>query len=550
MKKITTFLLVLVMGLFTACHDEIWNAIDNLDSRVTDLEELCKEMNTNIEALQTLVDVLYSNDYITSVNKVMMDGEEVGYTITFANHDPITIYHGEKGAKGKTGATPVVSVKKHTDGVYYWTVDGEWLKDEDGNMISVTKSDGITPLLKIETGYWYVSYDAGSTWQMLGPAEGDDGNKGDKGDQGDKGDKGDAMFLSVTEDADYVYFTLADGTVIKVAKNIGAGETPEGLKDAYTLTYDANGGEGTMAEETIPCGINAEIKACAYTLTGYKFDSWNTKADGTGAKYQVGTAIAVVKDMVLYAQWKEKPVGEFSISATQKVVFSPGNLQYHPKNDTWRFAEKQTDYIGADNQYIAADYDGWIDLFGWSTDGGTVKFGVSTSTVYADYYGDFVDWGVNQIGEDAPNTWRTLTMEEWSYLANSRPNASTKMGVAQVDGFSGLILLPDEWVCPEGITFESGFASSYDDPKYYKDHQSFTAEQWELLEAAGAIFLPASGYRTETVIIDKINIVGFYWLATPYGIDHAYYFDIWSDEIRLRETNRTVGFSVRLVQDL
>jgi hypothetical protein len=548
MKKITTFLLVLVMGLFTACHDEIWNAIDDLDSRVTDLEELCKEMNTNIEALQTLVDVLYSNDYITSVNKVMMDGEEVGYTITFANHNPITIYHGEKGSKGKAGATPVVSVKKHTDGVYYWTVDGEWLKDEDGNMISVTKSDGITPLLKIETGYWYVSYDAGSTWQMLGPAEGDDGNKGDKGDQGDKGDKGDAMFLSVTEDADYVYFTLADGTVIKVAKNIGGGETPEGLKDAYTLTYDANGGNGTMAEETIPCGINAEIKACAYTLTGYKFDSWNTKADGTGAKYQVGTTIAVVKDMVLYAQWKEKPLGEFSISDTKKVAFSLGNLQYHPKNDTWRFAEKQTDYIGADNQYLAADYDGWIDLFGWSGSTGSAKFGVSTSTTDAGYYGDFVDWGTNQIGEDAPNTWRTLTYDEWYYLINSRPDASTKMGVAQVDGVNGLFLLPDNWECPSDITFKIGFHSDYG-KDYFALHQTFTADEWMLMEAAGAIFLPAAGYRYETSV-GLIQEFSCYWSATEYDSDEAHYLFFYADEAKISYDYRYYGISVRLVKDL
>ena len=549
MKKITTFLLVLVMGLFTACHDEIWDAIDDLDSRVTDLEELCKEMNTNIEALQTLVDVLYSNDYITGINPIMMDGEEVGYTLTFANHSPITIYHGEKGSKGKAGATPVIGVKKHTDGVYYWTVDGEWLKDEDGNMISVTKSDGITPLLKIETGYWYVSYDAGSTWQMLGPAEGDDGNKGDKGDQGDKGDKGDAMFLSVTEDADYVYFTLADGTVIKVAKNIGAGETPEGLKDAYTLTYDANGGDGTMAEETIPSGINAEIKACAYTLTGYKFDSWNTKADGTGAKDQVGTTIAVVKDMVLYAQWKEKPaftVGEFSISDTKKVAFSPGNLQYNPKNDKWRFAEKQTDYIGADNKYIAADYDGWLDLFGWST--GATNFGVSTSEDNNDYSGSFVDWGTNQIGEDAPNTWRTLTKDEWYYLRYSRPNASTLIGVAQVDGVNGLFLLPDNWECPSGITFKIGFASNYSED-YFALHQTFTADEWMLMEAAGAIFLPIAGVRYGTSVYDVQYYVR-YWSATEFDSDEAYYLFIYSDEAGMSYDNRYEGSPVRLVQDL
>ena len=66
--------------------------------------------------------------------------------------------------------------------------------------------DGITPLLKIENDYWYVSYDEGQTWQQEGRAKGKDGQDGD------------SMFQSVTQDENYVYFTLADGTVIKIAK--------------------------------------------------------------------------------------------------------------------------------------------------------------------------------------------------------------------------------------------------------------------------------------------------------------------------------------------
>ena len=71
--------------------------------------------------------------------------------------------------------------------------------------------DGITPLLKIENDYWYVSYDEGQTWQQEGRATGEDG---------------DSMFQSVTQDENYVYFTLADGTVIKIAKGNGHNEQP------------------------------------------------------------------------------------------------------------------------------------------------------------------------------------------------------------------------------------------------------------------------------------------------------------------------------------
>ena len=89
---------------------------------------------------------------------------------------------------------------------------------------SGTGKDGITPLLKIENDYWYISYDEGQTWQQEGKAKGEKGDKGDKGDtgekgeKGDKGDKGDAMFLAFEQDGEYVYLTLPDSSKVKIAK--------------------------------------------------------------------------------------------------------------------------------------------------------------------------------------------------------------------------------------------------------------------------------------------------------------------------------------------
>ena len=87
-------------------------------------------------------------------------------------------------------------------------------------------------------------------------------------------------------------------------------------------------------------------------------------------------------------------IGVFSVSADKQVTFSKGNLQYHPSNDEWCFAENQSDYIGKANSNIAADYDGWIDLFGWGTGDAPTK----SSTSYSDY-STFVDWGTNKIGD-------------------------------------------------------------------------------------------------------------------------------------------------------
>ena len=547
MKRISSYILILVMALFCACHNDILDALDNLDGRVTKLEQLCKEMNTNIQGLQAIVEVLQTQDYITNMVNVMKDGDVVGYTITFAKHEPITIYHGERGADGKDGVAPVIGVKQHTDGYYYWTINGEWLLDENENMQLVAAVLGVTPLLKIEDGDWYISYDQGENWMFIGIAQGSDGATGDKGDKGEQGDPGESVFSSVTEDAWYVYFTLLDGTVLQVKK---IDEQPNS-EFIYTITYLPNGGQGAMPVDTFSCGVYTEVKYSSYTKEGYLFDGWNTEVDGSGYAYAPGTTITVVKNFVFYAQWKEKPAftgGEFSVSATKKVAFSLGNLQYHPKNDTWRFAEKQTDYIGTGNKYLAADYDGWIDLFGWSTDGGTIKFGVSTSKDNADYAGNFVDWGVNQIGEDAPNTWRTLTKDEWEYLRYNRPNASTLIGVAQVDGVNGLFLLPDNWECPSDITFKIGFHSDYGKEEYGL-YQTFTADEWMLMEAAGAIFLPATGYRSGTSV-NSVQYCSYYWSATEDDSYNAYYLYFFSDEANISYAALYYGLCVRLVQDL
>lgn len=192
-------------------------------------------------------------------------------------------------------------------------------------------------------------------------------------------------------------------------------------------------------------------------------------------------------------------IGNFKISPTRYVSFSPGNLQYHPKNDEWRFAPSQLDYIGTDNKNISSTYDGWIDLFGWSADNTTAPFGVSSSEDEDDYLGDFVDWGSNQIGDDAPNTWRTLTYDEWNYLLNRRPNASSLKGVACVSGVNGLILLPDNWICQNEITIISGFYNYFGSECYGKV-QTISADRWSKMEAAGAVFLPAAGRRSGTTV--------------------------------------------------
>ena len=241
-------------------------------------------------------------------------------------------------------------------------------------------------------------------------------------------------------------------------------------------------------------------------------------------------------------------IGTFSVSADKQVTFSQGNLQYTQSTNKWSFAENQWDLIGNANVIddVLADK---VDLFGWSTSAN--NFGVSTSEDSNDYSGSFIDWGTNQIGADAPNTWRTLTYNEWEYLLYSRPNASSLRGVAQVNGVNGLILLPDNWTCPEGVTFKSGFHSSRG-VDYYVTYQTFTADQWSKMESVGAIFLPAAGYRVGTYV-DDVHYHGSYWSATSYnGLNCCGVWDLCfhSDKSDMGDGDNILGLSVRLVKDL
>lgn len=191
----------------------------------------------------------------------------------------------------------------------------------------------------------------------------------------------------------------------------------------------------------------------------------------------------------------------FSVNENgKKVVFSPGNLQYHPKNHLWRFAEKQIDYIGDANLNLSPSYDGWVDLFAWGT-GANPTSGTN---------GTFVDWGGNKIGDDPASKWRTLSKDEWKYLLYERKNASFLLGVAQVDGVNGLILLPDDWECPKDIIFRSGFHSDF------AEFQTYTLAQWSKIERVGAVFLPAAGWIDYIYNYDYSEYYGEYLLKKGY----------------------------------
>ena len=253
--------------------------------------------------------------------------------------------------------------------------------------------------------------------------------------------------------------------------------------------------------------------------------------------------------------------GIFSISATTKINFSQGNLQYRPRIKTWRFAVNQYDVAGSanNNVYMQAYCSDWIDLFGYGTsgwDGGAGRFmPYETTTNNTEYTEDpngndltefyaNADWGYyNPIinGGNQTALWRTLTSTEWTYLLTLRPNAALLKGMATVENTPGYVLLPDDWTCPSGLTFVNS-DSSYTSNVY-------NAANWAIMEAAGAVFLPAAGQRTSSST-SNVGTVGNYWTTSHVNGTTGYTFHIAPNANAMRNNVvYSTGCSVRLVRE-
>ena len=301
--------------------------------------------------------------------------------------------------------------------------------------------------------------------------------------------------------------------------------------------------------------------------------------------------------------------GLFSVSENRKVRFSQGNLQFNPDDNVWRFAEDQWDFVGgtcfddslgemnvgtvyangakSDNTKVFKYYPGWIDLYGWATSGwdnGNTYYHPYDFTGHisemwymsndcafygppynVDLTGDYAqaDWGVhNTISNGGSRQWRTPSADEFNYLLLGRETPSGILfAKAIVGGVRGLVVLPDDW---NASTYP--FRVSNMDCDYYEN--KITCGEWlDVLEPAGAVFLPAAGRRFQWMGETSITYSyqesmssyseGNYWTSSACedmvdgakniwfcGTDGALYYPYF--EYR---SYRCYGFSVRLVSD-
>ena len=361
----------------------LWREMEQVKDRVTTLEEAVIKTNEDIVALQAIVDALQRNLYVVSVTPTAD-----GYTILFSDNTSVTITNGKDGVNGTNA--PIISVREDEDGNYYWTIDGEWLL-VDGERIRANGLDGengengakgedaIAPQVRINdtTKEWEISTDGGITWVSTGVvAEGKDGANGSNGENGANGTNGDSLFKSVdTSNANYVIITLADGTVLRLARYDE--NTPKFvILDAPKVAQIEYGATEVFAVETsniadymmnTPQGWSAYYEEGILSVTAPAKDLCHFDKEGhiaISVVSEVGRS-AIVKLAVVAGEWVE-------VADIRTLTFEDHDAKFEPY------------YLDYADDWSGREICTWSDLIDDVQYGGPLT--------YADYMSAMYTW--------------------------------------------------------------------------------------------------------------------------------------------------------------
>ena len=258
--------------------------------------------------------------------------------------------------------------------------------------------------------------------------------------------------------------------------------------------------------------------------------------------------------------------GQFSIAEGTRAYIARGNLWAYINNgvldtsvgrDGWKIAQHQYDIVGKTDYSDFNTYEGWIDLFGFSTNQNDHGIPViSGGDDVANYGGDEAGWSDCM----AINGWRTITADEGVYLFGSRPNALDLIAFATIyvgsgnDPVNGLLFLPDNWTTPpSGCSFisyeDSGYTWKWDGTNSYNAAGATAGAygSWEDMEDAGAVFWPVAGRREGT----SVTPYGSYWSGTQsHYADMGCLLVFATEMFSPSDYPRSYGACVRLVRDV
>lgn len=223
MTKLKLFPLLSAAAILLSCSgyddSDAVARMDSMDRELSALESLAEQINADLTSASALMDAFGKGDYITSCEALP---DSSGYVIEFTESAAITVRHGSDGADGTDGTdatdgmdaadgvSPVIGFRKDDTGAWCWTLNGDFLLDDDGGHIFLTISstegkDGTVPRLRVKDGVWQMSLNNGFSWTSLGSASA-------------AAQASPYIFSSVEPLGDVVRFTLSTGESLDILR--------------------------------------------------------------------------------------------------------------------------------------------------------------------------------------------------------------------------------------------------------------------------------------------------------------------------------------------
>lgn len=493
--RIATLLLATV-AVVVSCegYDDsgLRSEINSIKDRLKTLEDKIEAVNGNISSLQTIVTNVQGRVFISGLRHL-----DDGYIITFSDGNEAVIRNGV------SGVAPVIGVRKDSDGVYYWTLDGEWLTGDDGGKLPVT---GNTPQMKIEDGYWWVSADTGQSWDKLAAAPG----------QYDA--DGDPVFEAITYDDSSVIFTMADGSVFMVGRGASTVQDIVVIPDYNDFFVDV--WDGVVKARFIVVPSTAAESLGALSVEYFRLRGLFTKTPQAGdmedlpilSKSVSGDILTIEADCSCFSPIIEDNV---ELAASAALFIDDGEnavssgffrlLLYHQGSGPG-------DQPGDNPGDQPGDNPGSGD--GYSCPPGADGPDLGLSVIWADYNlgasspwepGDFFAWG-----ETAPKTCYSLETYKWGdpevFAKNNEYTLTPEHDAASVNWGKG-------WRIPtiaEVQEFIGNTTSQWTEEngvygrRFYSKVPGYEEK---------SVFLPAPGHYDDAVLSD-VGTNGWYWTSS------------------------------------
>ena len=504
MRKL--FIIAFSVLLLDACYDdsELRSDIEEMKSKIERLEKMCELMNGEILSVQSIVDAIEKRDYISSYERL-----SDGYMIILGSGKNIVIRNGKDGTNGvdgkdgKDGYSPKISLRRDVDGVCYWSLDGNWLLDESGKKIPVSGQDGVTPKLKIDGGFWYVTYD-NISWTKLGKATGDSGKDATQ------------FFKSIEVKNGYVYFVIndSDETTISIplqeGGNVSCIKYVPGYSDGCArVPFMINMGQIISGTFQLRFEVNG-IQAANTIL-----ENWHTRLSAKVVYTETATKAEV-------GEFADISISNVSVSGSIANVSLSSNLISDDFFNGAISASVRVAYQNS-NDVLLSDYIPIIPLKGdvlyQDKENGVSGFGVDIDgVVWAPY-----NCGVRgSMGENAYGSLYTLTQ-----------------------AFNAC---PDGWWLPNVEQLES-LSKHYSEMKQYKGliGRSFSGKS-EYSSTSKSVFFPAAGYKDEKGQIYDEFERGVYWSCSGAILSVFWDLDFSNSDVRTSMMSSARSCSVRCVR--